>query len=156
MVNYAFIPDNEIVVNIGGDHGGNSFKMSYQIANVNNPNRDSNTVVFSIFDGKDNLPNLRMCLDRFQAHITKLMNVTWKGKVFRIFMFGDYAFLCSMYGLSGASAVHPSLWCLCSKDEMQVAKCLRPPSEKRTLQNLSEHYSQFCSKGKTRDWQKLF
>ena len=43
LVNHVFIPNNEIVVKIGGNHGGTShggksFKMSYQIANVNNPN----------------------------------------------------------------------------------------------------------------------
>ena len=124
LVNHAFIPGKEIVVKIGDDHAGKSFKMSYQIAKINHPKRDSNTVIFSIFDGKDNLPNLRMCLDRYPAHITKLMNVTWKGKVFRSFMFGDYAFLCSMYGLSGASAVHPCLWCLCLETMHSCAVCM--------------------------------
>ena len=147
LVQHPFISHNEIVIKIGGDHGGKSFKMCYQIANVDNPNRCSNTVLFSIFDGKDNLPNLRMCLDRFKAHVDKLLNLTWSQKVFRVFMYGDYAFLSYMYGLSGANAVYPCLWCLCSKDEMQVSKFLRETSEKRTLENLNEHYIQFCKKG---------
>ena len=147
LVQHPFISDNEIVIKIGGDHSGKSFKMSYQIGNVDNPNRSSNTVLFSICDGKDNLPNLRMCLDRFRAHVDKLLNLTWSEKVFRVFMFGDYAFLCYMYGLSGANAVYPCLWCLCSKEEMQISSFLRETSEKRTLENLKEHYIQFCIKG---------
>ena len=75
LVQHPFISDNEIVIKIGGDHGGKSFKMSYQIGNVDNPNRSSNTVLFSIFEGKDNLPNLSMCLDRF--NVDKLLNLTW-------------------------------------------------------------------------------
>ena len=50
--NYSFIK-NEIHIKIGGDHGGGSFKMSFQVANVENPNRKDNTVVFSIFEAKD-------------------------------------------------------------------------------------------------------
>ena len=45
IINYPFI-ENEIHIKIGGDHGGGSFKMSFQVANVGNPNRKDNTVVF--------------------------------------------------------------------------------------------------------------
>ena len=34
----GLIPDNEIWLKVGGDKGGNSFKMSFQIVNVNKPN----------------------------------------------------------------------------------------------------------------------
>ena len=52
IINYPFIK-NEIHIIIGGDHGAGSFKMSLQVANVENPNRKDNTVVFSIFEAKD-------------------------------------------------------------------------------------------------------
>ena len=45
IINYPFIK-NEIHIIIGGDHGAGSFKMSLQVANVENPNRKDNTVVF--------------------------------------------------------------------------------------------------------------
>ena len=45
IINYTFIK-NEIHIKIGGDHGVGSFKMSFQVANVENPNRKDNTVVF--------------------------------------------------------------------------------------------------------------
>ena len=41
--------ENEIHVKIGGDHGGKSFKMSYQCCNTLHPNSKGNTMVFSIF-----------------------------------------------------------------------------------------------------------
>ena len=49
FLQHPFIPENEVHIKIGGDHGDVSFKMGYQIANVENPNRPSNTVVFSFF-----------------------------------------------------------------------------------------------------------
>ena len=45
IINYPFIK-NGIHIKIGGDHGVGSFKMSFQVANVENPNRKDNTVVF--------------------------------------------------------------------------------------------------------------
>ena len=45
IINYPFIK-NKIDIKIGGDHGVGSFKMSFQVANVENPNRKDNTVVF--------------------------------------------------------------------------------------------------------------
>ena len=71
LVSHPFIPDDEIHVKIGGDHGGGSYKMSYQIANVSNPNKLDNTVIFSIFEAKDSRANLRLCLERFKAHVSK-------------------------------------------------------------------------------------
>ena len=57
-----FIKDNEIHVKIGGDHGGGSFKMSYQVANTNNPNSKENTIIFSTFEAKDYRVNLKVGL----------------------------------------------------------------------------------------------
>ena len=49
LVHHEFIPDDDIHIKIGGDHGGGSFKMGYQVANVNHPNKLDNTIIFSIF-----------------------------------------------------------------------------------------------------------
>ncbi|XP_065667254.1 uncharacterized protein LOC136087752 isoform X3 [Hydra vulgaris] len=46
LVHHKFIPDKEIQIKIGGDYGGGSFKMSYQIVNTLNPNSTENTIVF--------------------------------------------------------------------------------------------------------------
>ena len=103
MFQHCFIPENEIHIKIGGDHGDKSFKMSYQISNVRNPNRKDNSVVFSIFEAKDNRANLRTCLERFRKQINMLQRVKFDGRSIKVFMFGDYEFLCAMYGISGAS-----------------------------------------------------
>jgi hypothetical protein len=55
LISYTGIPSNEIQIKIGGDHGGNSFKMGYQVANILHPNRKENTTIFSIFEAKDSL-----------------------------------------------------------------------------------------------------
>ena len=71
-----------------------------------NPNKVVNSVIFSFFEAKDSRQNLRICLERFEAHIDKLMDLTWINRTFHIFMFGDYKFLLSMYGISGAAGRH--------------------------------------------------
>ncbi|CAH1242539.1 Hypp6816 [Branchiostoma lanceolatum] len=52
------IPEKEIWVKVGGDHGGGSFKMAFQILNKERPNSKSNTTVFCIFNAKDSRENL--------------------------------------------------------------------------------------------------
>ena len=79
IINYPFIK-NEIHIKIGGDHGGGSFKTSFQVANVENrknntENRKNNTVVFSIFEAKDYCVNIKIALERFKAQIKELQRI---------------------------------------------------------------------------------
>ena len=71
IINYPFFK-NKIHVEIGGDHGGGSFKMSLQVANVENPNRKDNTVVFSIFEAKDYRVNIKLLLEQSKTQIKEL------------------------------------------------------------------------------------
>ena len=50
----GMIPQDEIWVKIGGDKGGGSFKMSFQICNVSHPNSVENTCLRCI-------PSRRFC-----------------------------------------------------------------------------------------------
>ena len=75
IINYPFIK-NETHIKIGGDHGGGSFKMSFQVANVENPNRKDNTVVFSIFEAKDYRVNIKLALEHFKTQIKELQEST--------------------------------------------------------------------------------
>ena len=70
--------NNEIHIKIGGDHGGGSFRMSYQIANVANPNSKDNTTVFSLFEAKDYRINLKSGLTRFSDQIKELQLIKWR------------------------------------------------------------------------------
>ena len=70
--------NNEVHVKIGGDHGGGSFEMSYQIANVANPNNKDNTLAFSLFEAKDYQINMKTGLSRFAHQIDELQNMMWR------------------------------------------------------------------------------
>ena len=114
-----------------------------QVANVLHPNQPNNTVVVSIMEAKDLRSNLMLCSEHFKAHIDKFSAVTWEGKVFRVFLFGDYEFLCKMFGLSGASGKHPCLWYQIPSDMMNL-----PPSDRvhyapRSLESLTENLEEF-------------
>ena len=106
LTNSVFIPSDEIFLKIGGDHGGGSFKMSFQVANTDHPNKAENTVLFSIMEAKDYKANLLLCLQRFKAHISKLSQVNWYEKNICVFLFGDYEFLCSMVFLELVVVIH--------------------------------------------------
>ena len=101
-------------------------KMNFQIANCLHPNSPINTVVFAAFEVPDSKSNLHVAMDRYKSEVEALKTLTWRyshicnnikkcntkltilnsvGKEFsiRVFLSGDYEFLCHMYGLSGAS-----------------------------------------------------
>ena len=138
------IAESEIHLKVGGDHGGGSFKMSFQIANVENPNKPENSVVFSVMEAKDYKSNLRLCLERFRRQVEKFSQVTWKGRKIVVFLFGDYEFLCAMYGLSGDAGKFPCLWCTYSTDEIQHPEPQRGnASEYRSLDTLNRDLGKF-------------
>ena len=56
------IPKQEVHIKLGGDAGGGSFKMAFQVANLRNPNSKTNTVVFAMFHAKDTWANLKTAL----------------------------------------------------------------------------------------------
>ncbi len=121
----GLIPPQEIWVKIGGDKGGGSMKTCFQICNVPHPNSCKNSCVFSIFEAPDTTTNLNIALKPFTVQINNLcgksiwrcstQNVTlnstctlytsffYRNKEVRVFLCGDYAFICIIYGLSGAS-----------------------------------------------------
>ena len=69
--------NEEIHVKIGGDHGGGSFKINYQIYNTDKPNSKDNTVVFSLFEAKDYWSNLKIGLSRFRQQIDEIQAMNW-------------------------------------------------------------------------------
>ena len=135
----------KFILKIGGDHGGNSFKMSFQIGNVEHPNQPQNTVIFSILEAKDYNMNLMLSLERFKLHVAKFSQIRWSDKNFRIFLFGDYEFLANMYGISGASGRHPCLWCHITSDMMKVpiSMCASTNFLLRTLDSLKKYLNDY-------------
>ena len=72
------IPPDEIWVKIGGDKGGGSFKMNFQIVNVAHPNSPANTCIFCIFMAYDSVTNLHIGLDRYSDQITDMQEMKWR------------------------------------------------------------------------------
>ena len=71
------MPDTEIRLKIGGDKGGGSLKMNFQIVTVESSNSPQNTCVFACF-GADTTINLHVGLDRFKTDIESLNGMNWK------------------------------------------------------------------------------
>ena len=63
------IPATDIFVKLG-DHGGGSFKMSFQLSNATNPNSVKNTVVFLAFGAKNTYDNLAQMLKPYAEQIS--------------------------------------------------------------------------------------
>lgn len=74
------IPEDEIWVKIGGDKGGGSFKMNFQLVNVERPNSKNNTCVFMMFMASDSVTNLHTGLDRYREQIAELQTLKWRYK----------------------------------------------------------------------------
>ena len=72
------IPAGEIWLKVGGDKGGNSFKMSFQVVNTQAPNSPRNTCISSIFEASDSVTNLKVVGDRFGDEVANLDELTWR------------------------------------------------------------------------------
>ncbi|XP_078701358.1 uncharacterized protein LOC144927657 [Branchiostoma floridae x Branchiostoma belcheri] len=147
------IPEKELWVKVGGDHGGGSFKMAFQLMNKVSPNSKKNTNVFCIFNAKDSRENLTLATGRYAQEMQELQDLKWKSTdgeemQVRLFGAGDYAYLCLWYGLSGACGSHPCLWCHIRQDQIKDRdnRPLRIPP--RTLASLTEDHRRFCTDGK--------
>ena len=66
------LPSDEIWVKIGGDHGGGSFKFSFQIVNAVRPNSVRNTIPFLVFAAPDSANNLATLIKPYAQHILQL------------------------------------------------------------------------------------
>ena len=140
MLTNSQVPENEIWIKVGGDHGGDSFKLSFQIVNVSKPNSKTNTVMFFLGKFKDSRHNLGETFKLFKTELEELQCTHWRGRKFRLFLFGDYAFLSSIYGLSGATGIHPCLWCTIKSAEMNDASS---KFAKRDVSMISRDYQKF-------------
>lgn len=74
----GLIPSDEIWVKLTGDKGGGTFKMSFQICNINHPNSPANTCIFCIFLAYDSVTNLHIALDKYTEQITDLSAKKWR------------------------------------------------------------------------------
>ncbi|XP_065681190.1 uncharacterized protein LOC124817533 [Hydra vulgaris] len=144
---HNFFPDKEIQIKIGCDYGGGSFKMTYQVANTLNPNSKDNTIVFCIFEAKDFRINIKVAMSRFEKQIEDLQKMNYKDNSIRVFVFGDYEFLCALYRISGATGRHRCLFCYATASEMKCGKHENPEIKDRTLEDLFSDHKKFIESG---------
>ena len=144
---HAGMAENEIWLKLGGNHGGGSFKLSFQIANVTHPNSTKNTIPLVVFGAKDYVSNLRTALGPYAEQVKSLRAREWCGKQIRVIFFGDYELQCALYGISGASGTHPCLFCNATKKQMQLCLASQPAFQERTLATLQAEYEKFTDAG---------
>ena len=150
------LPADKVWVKLGGDHGGGSFKLSFQIANTAHPNAAQHTIPFLVFAAPDTVENLTTTFKPYAEQVEQLMAATWHGRRIRCVLFGDYEFMCVNFGMSGPSGKHPCLYCSLTKEEMQDPPAKQPSGKDRTLDNLKEDLQQFQAKGSCLTKAKLF
>ncbi|GFR85064.1 amine oxidase [Elysia marginata] len=108
------IPENEVWVKVGGDHGQGSMKFNLAIVNTKNPNSRDN-VLIGMANIKDSSENMEIFFEPVRKQLDEVTKLVWDGKTIKLFLFGDYDFLCKMYGIAGANGSYPCLWCLTFK-----------------------------------------
>lgn len=75
---HGILPEEEVWVKIGGDKGGGSFKMNFQVVNIHHPNSPKNTCAFCVFEAPDNPANLQIALQRYREQVNELKNKFWR------------------------------------------------------------------------------
>ena len=139
------IPESEVWVKVGGDHGQGSLKFSLALVNTKNPNSKDNNILIAMANIKDSRENMEIFFETIRKQLVDVTNLVWEGKKVKLFLFGDYDFLCKIYGISGANGNYPCLWCLTNKSEIQYK---RGPQPERTLSSLSTDNKRFMNVGK--------
>ncbi|XP_019626641.1 PREDICTED: uncharacterized protein LOC109471732 isoform X1 [Branchiostoma belcheri] len=140
------IPASEIWIKVLGDHGGQLYKMGYQILNTVHPN--AKTRVFSIFDGKDSRENLITATKTACTDVAGLQAFTWRSpdgrdRRLRVFAAADYALLSLWFGLSGPCGTYPCLWCEIQRTSIKLPQEERgedrTPADRTTLTLEANH-----------------
>ncbi|XP_066926723.1 uncharacterized protein [Clytia hemisphaerica] len=78
----------------------------------------------------------------YTSQIDELQQMKWNEYCFRVFITGDYEFLCAAYGISGASGRYPCLFCTITKSQLKIPRSQRN-CMLRTLDSLDEKLQEF-------------
>ena len=108
------IPENEVWVKVGGDHGQGRLKFNLAIVNTKNLISMDNNVLIGMAGVKDPIEKMEIIFDSIRKELAHVEKPVWDGKQIKLFffLFGGYDFLCKIYGISGACGNYPCLWCL--------------------------------------------
>ena len=100
-----------------------------------------------IAKAKDYYNNLVQILIRLQSQLWKLQQLRWQKKFLRLFLFGDYDFLCKVMAISGHQGTYPCIWCLIKKSDMVIKRETRGSTEHRKLGQLMADHCAFINIG---------
>ncbi|XP_038063028.1 uncharacterized protein LOC119733716 [Patiria miniata] len=144
----GLIPADEIWLKLGGDKGGKIFKQMFQMANLQHPNSPQHTIVVCAFEATDSQFNMDLGLMHFREQVVQLMSSQWRGRKFKLFVFGDYKYFCKIYGLTGPTGRHCCLWCTMQYSDMRLPLQMRTKNcEPRSLESMKRSLDEFRSKG---------
>ncbi|XP_072023307.1 uncharacterized protein [Amphiura filiformis] len=142
----------QIWIKIGGDKGGGSTKVYYQILNVAHcPNSRYNSIVFCAYEADENVLNLHLALDRYIAQINSLLTANWQGIPIHVWLCGDFAMDSKLLGLQGASATYPCIACHVTKGDINNTGDFPP----RTLTNIKQDHEKVEAANYTRTAKKI-
>ena len=140
------IPEDQIWIKVGGDHGKHSLKLTLQIINLARPNSKQNVFVFANTPVPDNFDNLRTVFEflKLKEKLESFKDLIWRGKKIVVFLTGDYEFLTKIYGLSGSAGTYPCLWCLMQKRHFNSNTS--PDQRLRSLDGMQVNYERYLVK----------
>lgn len=75
LINYSLII-NKSYTKVDGDHDVGSFKISFQVADIDNHNYKDNTVAFSILEAKDYQVKIKLASKQLKIQIKELQEST--------------------------------------------------------------------------------
>ena len=81
------LPHGRLLVKIGGDHGGGSLKLSFQLGNVTHPNSIKSTNPFLVAAAKDSASNVATSLLPYSRQIASLQELTAENKSTQVTFF---------------------------------------------------------------------
>ncbi len=141
------IPQNEYWVKFGGDKGGSTTKLCFQLANLETPNSVEHTRIFCNFSAPDYTANLCQVMQRFEAALSALNGKEWNDKLIQVIVTGDCEFIFRIYGIAGAKGTYPCFICRIDKKIMQKSPYKRAKAILRTLEQLKKDYAEFKKAG---------
>ncbi|XP_078000533.1 uncharacterized protein LOC144453129 [Glandiceps talaboti] len=141
------LPENEIIVKVGGDKGVGTTKSVFQVCNVEKPNSAKNTIVFNVFKASDSEPNMRTAMKVNDGQVDALDGHVWRDKTIVVHIMGDYEYLTRMYGLSGASGKYFCLWCYITKSDAMIPPDQKAPNQSRSLHDIQEYHDKLVEAG---------
>ena len=124
------------------------FKLCLQVCNLDKPNLKENTIVYACMSAKDIYENMSKICSIHESQINQLKEEYWENKRIRLFVYGDYAFLASLYGLSGARGKHFCLWCNIRYGDLQIPLERGGLIRARKLGRMIKDYENFKKDGK--------